>query len=99
MDIAIIFIMGILLSGVMKTHGTWKPLGGIGDIIAWCLVCIFLLALVRIPFYLTILGPHIPFNASEWLQFMSGVLAIVFWYAMLYWRIPMRLMGRLKNKS
>ena len=86
--------MGILLSDVMKMHGTWKPLEGIGDFIAWGIACVFLLALVRIPFYLVVLGPHIPFNANEWMQLMSGILAIAFWYAMLYWRIPMRLLGR-----
>lgn len=93
MDLAIIFVMGILLSDVMKMHGTWNPLNDIGDIIGWVIACVFLLAFVRLPIYFIVYGwPHGAFNASEWMQLMSGVLAIGFWHVMFYWRVP----GRIK---
>jgi hypothetical protein len=94
MDILIIFILGLALSGAMQKNGTWKPLSGIGDFIAWGVVCALALALVRIPIYLIVCGAHFPFNPSTTLQLVSGAIAIFFWWAMAYWRIPMRLMGR-----
>lgn len=85
MDIAIIIIMGVLLSDVMKMHGTWKPLQGF-DFIGWGMACFFLLILVRIPIYLAVYGFHFPFHPSEWMQLGTGVFAIAFWYAALYYR-------------
>lgn len=94
MDILLIVVLGMALSGAMQKNNTWKPLTGIGDYIAWGVACLFLLALVRIPIYLLVLGAHFPFQASLTLQLVSGAIAIFFWWAMAYWRIPMRILGR-----
>jgi mannose/fructose/N-acetylgalactosamine-specific phosphotransferase system component IID len=98
MDLLLIIVFGLVVSGVMQKHGTWKPLNGIGDFIAWGLVCIMAIALVRIPIYLMFYGwPHGPFNPSLNMQLGSGVVAIAFWWAMTYWRIPGRIYRRLRG--
>ena len=94
MDIIILIFLGVALSSAMKKHGTWKPIGGLGDYIGWGVACLFLLALVRIPIYLLAYGFHFPFNASEAMQVCTGIGAIAFWWAMAYFRIPMRLLRR-----
>lgn len=99
MDLIIIIFLGIALSEAMKKHGTWKSIGGLGDCIAYGLVCLLLLALVRIPIYLLAYGFRFPFNPSEAMQLGTGIAAIVFWWAMAYWRIPMRLLGRKPGPS
>jgi len=93
-DIVLAVILMFTLAETMRRHGTWKPLSGLGDFIAWFMVSIFALALVRLPIYLLWIGAHFPFNPTPTQQIVSGVAAIAFWWAMVYWRIPMRLMGR-----
>ncbi len=94
MDISIVILLGVAVSSAMKKHGTWKPANGLGDYIGWGAACLFLLAIVRIPIYFLAYGFQFPFPATEKMQAFSGIVAIAFWWAMVYWRIPMRLLGR-----
>jgi hypothetical protein len=87
MDILFSIAMMIAVSNAMDKRGTWREISGLGDAIAWFIVSLFLLALIRIPIYLIVLGWHFPFQASPALQFTSGVFAIAFWFCVIRWQI------------
>jgi len=94
MDIIFTIVLVGVFAFTMKKHNTWKPVSGVADLFGLILVALFALALVRFPIYIIVYGLHIPFPATSMVQFISGVIAIMFWFCMLYWRIPMRLLGR-----
>src|ERR1035437_281708 len=62
--------------------------GGLGELIAGCIVSAFLISLIRLPIYVFLYGWMFPFNPSSTATFWSGVFAVAFWSAMVWWRIP-----------
>jgi hypothetical protein len=94
MDLTFIIVLAVVIQYCINKHGTGKPIDGVGDFIGLCIAAGILLCLIRIPTYLLLYGARFPFNPSEQVQSITGIGAIVFWGVMLYWRIPMRLLGR-----
>lgn len=98
-DIFIVVGLMFAIAFAMRKHDhNFKVGKGLGDFLAWFMVSFFLLALIRLPIYLMWIGARFPFNPTDTQQIVSGVTAIAFWWAMIYWRIPMRLLGR-KNSN
>jgi mannose/fructose/N-acetylgalactosamine-specific phosphotransferase system component IID len=99
MDIFFAILMMIAFSNAMGHNGKWKPMTGIGDAIAWFMVSLMAIALVRIPIYLSLYGwPPGPYNPSPILQFVTGLIAVAFWWVMTYWRVPGRIFRILIGK-
>lgn len=95
LDIFIIVALMFAIAFAMRKHDPeWKVGNGLGDFIGWFMASLFLLALVRLPIYLMWIGAKFPFNPTPTQQLVSGGVAIAFWWAMIYWRIPARLLGR-----
>jgi hypothetical protein len=100
MDIFLAIIMIVAFANAMERNGTRKPLTGIGDCIAWFVVSLVAIALVRIPIYVIYYGWHSgPYDPSIEMQLVSGFVAIAFWWAMTYWRIPGRIYRRLRGNQ
>ena len=90
--------MYVALTHAMRKHGKWNNEKG-GDLIGGCMVSFFLIAFVRIPVYLYLYGWVFPFNPSPTVSLLTGVGAIAFWWAMLWWQVPARLLGRSTTPS
>lgn len=83
--VAMMFTVGY----AMRKHNPNFVIGkGLGDFIAWFIASLFLLAMVRLPIYLVWCGPRFPFDPNGTQQFVSGAVAIAFWWAMIWWRVP-----------
>ncbi len=94
-DMFFTVLMMFAIGFAMRKHNPDFTIGrGLGDFIAWFMVSLFALALVRLPIYLLWCGPRFPFNPDGTQQFVSGVIAVAFWFTMIYWRVPARLLGR-----
>lgn len=94
-DIIIVVVLMFAIAFAMRKHDPEYKVGnGLGDFIAWFMVSFFLLALIRLPIYLLWIGTHFPFNPTPNQQIASGITAIAFWWAMIYWRIPGRILRR-----
>lgn len=91
MDIFFIGAMMTSLAAAMIQRGTWRPLNGIGDFIAWFMVCAFGLTIFRFPVYLYLYGWRFPFNPSDTVHFVTSVCAVFFWWAMVFWQVPGRI--------
>lgn len=68
-----------------------------GDFIGWFFVCALLLCIVKIPIYLVSYGTRLPFNPSDVVVFSSGLISLAFWFTMLYYRVPYRII-QIANK-
>ncbi len=94
-DMFFTVLMMFALGFAMRKHNPNFTIGrGLGDFLAWFMISLFALALVRLPIYLLCCGPRFPFDPTPTQQFASGAIAVFFWWAMVYWRIPARLLGR-----
>ena len=95
LDILLIVALMFTIGFAMRKHDPEYKVGnGLGDFLGWFFASLFLLALVRLPIYLAVYGFVFPFRPSNTCQIVSGIAAITFWGAMIYWRIPARLLGR-----
>ena len=100
MDIIFLIAMYIAIEHAMKKHGGWKTSGGGGGgVIGLFLVSMFFLGIVRFPIYLFLYGWRFPFNPSDAAAFLTGIGAIAFWWAMIWWQVPARLLGRSTTPS
>lgn len=81
----------------MQKAGTWKPISGIGDIIAWLMVSLMGLALFKIPFLGFMAGWHFPTHATDTQQAIAGAASCALWFALMYWRIPGRMLDYLRK--
>ena len=78
----------------MKKHG-----GGGSGVIGLAMVSVLFLGFFRIPIYIILYGWIFPFNPSDAVAFLTGVGAVAFWWAMIWWQVPARLLGRKTTPS
>jgi hypothetical protein len=88
-DIIFIALMMMAVEHALRKHGV-GGIKGFFDFIALGMLSAMLICLVRIPIYLIFCGEKFPFDPSDSLQFISAGISIVFWWSMIYWRIPGR---------
>ena len=88
-DIFFIIVIWVVMEFTLKKHNVSNGKEGL-NVIGGLMAAFFLLALVRLPIYLLLYGCHFPFHPSDTVATLSGIFAIVFWGAMLWWRIPGR---------
>jgi hypothetical protein len=89
MDILFVIVMWVVIEYTLKKHNVSNGKEGL-NVIGGLIASFFLLALVRLPIYLLLYGCRFPFHPSDTAVTLSGIFAIVFWGAMLWWRIPGR---------
>lgn len=83
----------------MRKHGTWKPVDGLGGFLGWFFASFILFGITKAAIIILTLKVQglplsFPVAATNELHLMSFVLTVAVWFAMMYWRIPMRLLGR-----
>lgn len=98
-ELLIVVVLVAAIAHAMRRHDSYFSLGGIDSYFVWLMVGYFGLALVRIPIYIITYGWKFPFNPSDKMQLFTGIFSIIFWWAMIYWQIPMRLLGRQPYKN
>jgi len=98
-DMFFIVVFMFTLAFCMRKHGTWKPVDGLGGFLGWFFASFLLFGVTKVLFIVSILfftGKPLsfPIAATDGLHLLSSVLTVLVWFAMMYWRIPMRLLGR-----
>jgi len=89
MDILYIITLWVVIEYTLRKHGVTNKDEKL-NAIAGLVTSFFLIGLTRLPIYLFVYGFQFPFHASNTVATLSGIFAIVFWGAMLWWRIPGR---------